>query len=151
MESQIRCARSLAINRLRHACQPTVGTSIATVYGSTILNPRKALQRMRLPARLQRIDDRSWAAATWSAPFTMELVTGLLALVLWALRPTDHAGSARVWFLTGVLFTAALSALMSAIFCRSSSWQLRGVGLSLAGSAAILVPVGIVVAFLLYS
>ena len=55
-----------------------------------------------------------------------------------------------MWFLTGVLFTAALSALMSAIFCRSSSWQLRGVGLSLAGSAAILVPVGIVVAFLLY-
>jgi hypothetical protein len=107
---------------------------------------------MRFLARLQNSTDRSWAAATWSAPFTMELVTGALALVLWALRRTDLlAGSARAWFLTGVLITALLSALLSWMLCRSSSGQIRGVGLSVAGSAAILVPVGIVVAFVLYT
>ncbi|MBB3606232.1 hypothetical protein FHT40_005921 [Mycolicibacterium sp. BK556] len=100
--------------------------------------------------RLQN-GDRSWAAATWSAPFTMELVTGVLALVLWVLRRTDIAGSARAWFLTGALVTAVLSALLAWMLCRSSSSQIRGVGLSVAGSAAILVPVGIVVAFVLYS
>jgi hypothetical protein len=82
----------------------------------------------------------------------MEFVTGVLALVLWVLRRTDHiAGSTRAWFLTGVLITVALSALLAWLLVRSSSWRIRGAGLSMAGSTAILVPVGIVVAFLLYS
>ncbi|WP_445168848.1 hypothetical protein ACTXG7_05700 [Mycolicibacterium sp. Dal123E01] len=83
---------------------------------------------------------------------TMELVTGVLALVLWVLRRTDYvAGSGRAWFLTGVLITAVISALLSGMLCCSSSPQVRGVGVSMAGSAAVLVLVGTIVAFVLYS
>jgi hypothetical protein len=97
-------------------------------------------------------NDRSWAVATWWLPFTMELVTGILALVLWMLRRSDHGGGFdRAWFLTGVLITAGLSALASAILWRSSSVRIHGIGLSVAGSAIVLVPVGICVAFVLYS
>lgn len=107
---------------------------------------------MQFPARLPKSDDRSWITATWSAPFTMELVTGVLVLVLGVLRRTDQvAASTRAWFLTGVLITAVVSVLLAWLLLRSSSWQIRGIGLSVAGSAAIVVPVGIVVAFVLYS
>ncbi|AQT81504.1 hypothetical protein B1R94_22995 [Mycolicibacterium litorale] len=76
----------------------------------------------------------------------------LVGLVLWVLRRADDVGGfGRAWFLTGVLITAALSALLSGMLWCTTSSRIRGVGLSVACSAAVLVVVGTVVAFLLYS
>lgn len=35
--------------------------------------------------RLRSLDSRAWTAATWTAPFTVQLVLGAMFIVLWLL------------------------------------------------------------------
>lgn len=107
---------------------------------------------MPLISSPDRVDTRTWSAATWSVPLTVEFVTGATALILALLR-SSHAFAAqgRSWMVTGTLIATLLSAGAGAALYRCSSPPVRGVGLSLGGAALVVLVVGVTVAFFLYS
>lgn len=99
------------------------------------------------------LDARAWRTATWSAPFVIQLVLGLLLVALWLLGKwpyathSAHAGE-RTWMLTATAITTLASLVTSALLMRSPSARHRGLSLSLAGSSAVVVLGGILFAFL---
>jgi hypothetical protein len=102
-------------------------------------------------AQLRDLDSHTWRTATWSAPFTVELVVGAMVIVLWLLGKTEYFFAPdRAWFLTGTVITAVVSALTSGLLLTSSSSRVRGLGLSVAGSTAVVLAGGIIVAFCLH-
>jgi len=107
---------------------------------------------MPLTSSPDRVDTRTWSVATWCAPLTLEFVTGATALTLAMLRITHvFAAQDRSWVLTGTLIATLLSAGAGAALYRWPSPPARGVGLSLSGAALVVLVVGVIVAFFLYS
>jgi hypothetical protein len=98
------------------------------------------------------LDSRTWSAATWAAPFTVQLLVGALAVVMLLLAKAGcFPTSDRAWFLTATVITAVIAALTSGALVRSSSWRVRGLGLSLGGSAAVILAGGTLVGFVLHT
>lgn len=113
---------------------------------------------MATTARLRDLDFRAWTAATWAAPFTVQLVLGAMFIVLWLLGKAPpftsynvetHSTSVgeRAWLLTGATVTALVSALVSGLLLSSQSSRARVAALSTAGSAAVVLVGAIVYAF----
>ena len=111
---------------------------------------------MRLPsfAWVRDLDGRAWRTATWSAPFVVQSVLGMLFLAMWALGqwpfPTHgpYQGE-RAWMLTATVITTLMSLLFSAALLQSPSTRRRGLSLSLAGSSAVVLIGGTVYAYLI--
>lgn len=102
-------------------------------------------------ARLRDLDARAWSTATWAAPFTVEFVIGVMVVVLWALSKLEFFSLLdRSWVLTGVVLTALVSVLTSGLLLTSPSSRVRGLGLSGAGSAAVVLVGGAIIALLLH-
>lgn len=102
-------------------------------------------------ARLRDLDSRAWSTATWTTPFMVELVVGVMVIVLWLLSKTTYFSSLhRTWLLTGTVLTALASVLTSGLLLTSPSSRLRGVGLSVAGSSVVVLVGGIILAFFWY-
>lgn len=113
---------------------------------------------MSIIARLRDLDSRAWSAATWAAPFTVQVVLGAMFIVLWLIGKTppftsynvethSTAIGERAWLLTGAAITALVSVLVSGLFLSSRSSRARVAGLSIAGSAAVVLVGAIVYAF----
>ncbi|MGH3967956.1 MAG: hypothetical protein ACRDTV_07555 [Mycobacterium sp.] len=106
---------------------------------------------MPLIAQLRDLDSRAWCTATWGAPFTVEIVVGAMVIVLWLLGKTQRFfPHDRAWFLTGTVITALASALTSGLLLTSASSRVRGIALSVAGSAVVVLVGGILLAFYWY-
>jgi hypothetical protein len=104
-------------------------------------------------AHLRDLDSSVWSTATWAAPFIVQLVLGatIIALCLSGKVPPYLTNSSYsggpVWFLTVPAVTALVSVPISGLLLRSRSSRVRGIALSIAGSAAIVLIGAIVFAF----
>lgn len=93
------------------------------------------MSNMSSSQRVDFLDAYAWRAATWSAPFVVQLILALLLVAMWLLGkwPFDthsaYAGE-RAWMLTAAVLTTLVSLLFGAALLRSSSQRKRGLGVS---------------------
>lgn len=108
---------------------------------------------MSTSIRVNFLDAPAWRTATWSAPFVVQLILGILLVTMWLLGkwPFDthsaYAGE-RAWMLTATVLTTLASLLIGAAFLRSSSPRNRGLGISILSCSAVVLAGGAVFAYL---
>lgn len=108
---------------------------------------------MSTPVRADFFDARAWRTATWSAPFVVQMILGMLLVAMWLLGkwPFDthsaYAGE-RAWMLTATVITAFVSLLVGAALLKSGSPRNRGLGISVLGCSAVLLMGGTIFAYL---
>lgn len=104
-------------------------------------------------ARLRDLDTRTWRAATWTAPFIIQFGLGAMVITICVsgkipcYTTIGAYSSETVWFLAVAAVAALVSALISGLLLRSPSSCIRGMALSVAGSAAIIFIGAIIYAF----
>jgi hypothetical protein len=94
-------------------------------------------------AWVRDLDGRAWRTATWSVPFIVQVVLGMLFLALWALGtwPFHTHGpqeGERDWMLTATLITTLMSLVFVAALLQSPAPRRRALALSLAGCCAVI-------------
>lgn len=105
-------------------------------------------------ARSNYLDAAAWRTATWSAPLVVQLALAALLLAMWLLGKwpfethSAHAGE-RAWMLTSTVVAASVSLVIGVAFLRSSSPRNRGLGLSVAASAVVIIVGGTIYAYLI--
>lgn len=105
-------------------------------------------------ARSNYLDGAAWRTATWSAPFVVQLTLAALLVVMWLLGKwpfethSAYAGE-RAWMLTSTVIAALVSLVIGAMFLRSPSARNRGIGLSVAASAVVVLVGGAIYAYLI--
>lgn len=108
---------------------------------------------MSTSTRADFFDTRSWRTATWSAPFVVQLIVGVLLVAMWLLGkwPFDthsaYAGE-RAWMLTATVITAVVSLVVGAALLRSGSPRNRGLGISVVSCSAVVLAGGTIFAYL---
>jgi hypothetical protein len=90
------------------------------------------------------LDERVWSAATRSSPIVIQFVLGVLLIATWLLGSwsrTGHDGAhaPRLALLVATGITVVISVGVAAALIRRDSSTARGIGLSTAASAAIVV------------
>jgi hypothetical protein len=103
-------------------------------------------------ATLREFDARAWSTATWSAPFVVQLVVGVLLVVMgllgkWPFATHGAHAGARPWLLTATVIATLVSLVISGVLLGSQSSRRRGLGLSVAGSSAVVLVGGVLFAF----
>jgi hypothetical protein len=89
----------------------------------------------------RRLDDRVWSVATRSSPIVIQFVLGMLLVATWLLgrwpliSSTVDAPRAELLAATGIAVVISVG-VAAALFRRHSSMA-RGIGLSTAASAAV--------------
>jgi NO-binding membrane sensor protein with MHYT domain len=103
--------------------------------------------------RLSDLDAGAWRMATLSVPFVVQIVLGLELAAMWALGmgpfTTESGRSERTWMFTATVITTLVSLVVSALLLRSASSRNRGLGLSVAASAVVVIVGGTVYACLI--
>jgi hypothetical protein len=104
-------------------------------------------------ARLRDLDSRAWSTATWAAPFIIQLVLAAMIIVLCLsgkvppyVTNSSYSGG-PAWFLAIAAVTTLVSVPISGLLLRSRSSRVRGMALSVMGSAAIVLIGAIAYAF----
>jgi hypothetical protein len=93
-------------------------------------------------ARIRDLDTQAWRTATWSAPFVVQLVFAALLILMWLLgkwpfEKHDTFKAEGALFLTATAIAALGSLAISGVLLTSRSSRGRGLAVSLAGSAAV--------------
>lgn len=97
--------------------------------------------------RMNFFDARAWRTATWSAPFVVQLILGVLLVAMWLLGkwPFDthsaYAGE-RAWMLAATVITAVVSLLVGVALLKSGSPRNRGLGISVMSCSAVVLAGG---------
>ncbi len=111
---------------------------------------------MPLPsfAWVRDLDGRAWRTATWSAPFLVQVVLGMLFLAMWALGKLPFATHSayegeRAWMLTATACTMLTSLVFFAALVQSPAPRHRALALSLTGSSAVVLIGATVYAYLI--
>lgn len=105
-------------------------------------------------ARPNYLDAAAWRMATWSAPFVVQLTLAALLFAMWLLGKwpfethSAHSGE-RAWMLASTVIAVLVSLLIGAVFLRSPSPRKRGLGLSIAASAVVVLIGGTIYAYLI--
>lgn len=102
---------------------------------------------MTVLARFNGLDSRVWSTATWSAPFTTQLVLALVIATSWLLGKWLTGTGALLLFVVGAAVTFVLCAVLCAVLARSASSRARGLALSVAGSFVVVLVGGFVYGF----
>ncbi|HET9877031.1 MAG TPA: hypothetical protein VFQ37_14920 [Mycobacterium sp.] len=98
------------------------------------------------------IDTDTWRVATWLTPVSFQVVVAGLAGVMWLLArlpPFGPHGDFKQVGLCGIAITTPLWMWLGARLRSGPSPRRRGIGLSLAGSAAVLLAGGLAYLLLL--
>jgi hypothetical protein len=101
--------------------------------------------------RARRLEDRTWTVATRSAPVVVQVILGLLLISTWLLgrwslvADAAHASRVAVLGATGIAVVLSLGAAVG-LFDRESAVA-RGLGLSTAACAAIVLIGAVAYAF----
>jgi hypothetical protein len=121
--------------------------------------PVQAVPVQTLPVQTMPVDDgrwneRVWRVATLSGPIVIQFVLGVLLIAMWLLGKSsgapDTRGSESAVIATAIGITCILSlAAVSVLVTRGSSIA-RGIGLSVAASALIVLIGGVGVAYLFF-
>ena len=99
----------------------------------------------------QRFDDRTWTVATRSAPVVVQVILGLLLISTWLLDrwslvgDAAHASRVAVLGATGIAVVLSFGAAVGLLVRDSAA--ARGIGLSTAACAAIVLIGGLAYAF----
>ena len=102
-----------------------------------------------------RWDERVWSVATRSGPIVIQFVLGAVLISGWLLGKTsfvhhDNRAGERVSLLIATAIAFGISLVVAgALFSRDSS-RSRGIGLSVAASAVIVLIGGVSIAYLLF-
>jgi hypothetical protein len=104
-------------------------------------------------ARVSDFDAQAWRIATWSAPFVVQGVLGLLLVAMWLLGKWPSAthsphGGERIWMLAATIITTLICMLVSGVLLRSSSPPYRGLAASIAGCSLLVLIGGIIFALI---
>lgn len=102
---------------------------------------------MTVLARFNGLDSRVWSTATWSAPFTTQLVLALVIATSWLLGKWLPGTGALLLFVVAAAVTFVLCAVLCAVLARSASSRARGLVLSVAGSFVVVLVGGFVYGF----
>lgn len=108
---------------------------------------------MSTSTRADFFDARAWRTATWSAPFVVQLILGVLLVAMWLLGkwPFDthsaYAGE-RAWMLAATVITAVVSLVVGAALLKSGSPRSRGLGISVVSCSAVVLAGGTIFAYL---
>ena len=104
-------------------------------------------------ARIRHLDTQAWRTATWSAPFVVQLVVAALLILMWLLgkwpfaqHSTFEAERALLLTATGIAALGSL-AISGVLLLTSRSSRGRGLAVSLAGSATVVLIGGVIYAF----
>ncbi len=104
-------------------------------------------------ARIRHLDTQAWRTATWSAPFVVQLVVAALLILMWLLgkwtfaqHSTFEAERALLLTATGIAALGSL-AISGVLLLISRSSRGRGLAVSLAGSATVVLIGGAIYAF----
>jgi hypothetical protein len=104
--------------------------------------------------RIRDFDAPAWRTATWSAPVVIQLVFGAMLIAMWLLGKAgfhnDTRAGERATLLSAIGIAVAISSVVAGVLLRRRSPTTRGVGLGVAGSAAIVLIGGSVYAFWLF-
>lgn len=88
---------------------------------------------------------RVWSSATWSAPFTAQLVLGAMLIAQWALGKLSlFPEHERAWFLTGLAVSTVVMVLFGGVLLTRRSPRARGFALSVIGSSVVVLLGGII-------
>lgn len=103
--------------------------------------------------RISDLDAGAWRTATLSTPFVVQIALGLELLAMWALGKgaftTESGRSERAWMLAATVITTLVALGASVLLLRSSSPRNRGLGLSVAASAVVIIVGGTIYAYLI--
>jgi uncharacterized membrane protein len=108
---------------------------------------------MSSPSPVKFLDAGAWRTATWSAPFVVQVILGMLLIAMWLLGkwPFDthsaYAGE-RAWMMTATVITTSGSLLIGAALLRSPAPRNRGLGLSIASCSVVVLLGGAIFAYL---
>ena len=86
--------------------------------------------------RLNGLDSRAWATATWSAPLVTQLILAVLVTSAWLLGKW-FPGPALPLFAASAVGVFVLCAVATFVLIRSTSSRARGMALSVAGSYVV--------------
>jgi hypothetical protein len=112
-----------------------------------------------VPVKGSPVDDgpgneRVWRVATLSGPIVIQLVLGVLLIAMWLLGKSsgalDTRGSESAISATAIGITCILSLAAVGVLVTRASSLARGIGLSVAASALIVLIGGVGVAYLLF-
>lgn len=97
--------------------------------------------------RLRELDSRAWSTATWTAPFTTQLVLGALITISWLLG--KHLSDTHEFrlFLIGTAVTIFLTAVTAILLLTSKSSRAHGLAVSVVGSSAVVIVGAVVYGF----
>lgn len=104
--------------------------------------------------RARKFDDRTWTVATRSAPVVIQVILGLLLISTWLLgrwsvvADAEHAPRVAVLGATGIAVVFSLGVAVGLLF--RDAGAARGVGLSTAACAAIVLIGAVTYAFWLF-
>ncbi len=106
-------------------------------------------------ARIRDLDAPARRTATWSAPFVIQLVLAALLILMWLLGKWPFAthsayGGERAWLITATAITTLVSLAISGVLLASRSSRRRGLALSVAGSAAVVLIGAVIYAFVIF-
>ncbi len=89
----------------------------------------------------RRPDERVWYVATWSTPIVIQIVLGAMIFAMWLLRKAgfhdDTRAGERTLLLTAIGIAVVISLAVAGVMLRQKSPTKRGIGLCVAGSAAV--------------
>jgi hypothetical protein len=91
--------------------------------------------------------DRVWRTATWAAPFTMQVVLGVVIASSWLLGKYISNLHGFAQYASGTATTLILSAAVSVPLFLSNSPRAQGVAISIIGSLAVTVVGGVLFGF----
>jgi hypothetical protein len=107
-------------------------------------------------ANIRQLDAHAWRTATWSAPFVVQLVVAALLILMWLLGKWPFAEHSTFKAEGALLLTAtAIAALGSlaiggVLLLTSRSSRGRGLAVSLAGSATVVLIGGVIYDFWIF-
>jgi hypothetical protein len=94
---------------------------------------------MTTTPRLRISDTHVWRAATWAAPFTIQIVVGVAIGISWLAGKYMSNVHGFGQFALGAGVTLLLSASVSAVLATRGSSRAHGVAVSIVGSSVVAV------------
>lgn len=102
---------------------------------------------MTLISRVNDLDARAWAAATWAVPFVTQVLLILAIGVSWLFGKLFVDAHDALLFLAGAAVVLVISAATTAALLRSSSPRAKGLGLAVAGAYVVVLIGGLIYGF----
>ncbi|MBJ7339338.1 hypothetical protein [Mycolicibacterium sp.] len=89
--------------------------------------------------QLRDLDDRVWRTATWTSPFTVQLVLGAIVGIAWWVGKYAWSPHGFGQYAIGATTTLLLSVAISGVLYTRGSFRAQGMAISIVGSFVVAV------------